>query len=178
MARKQAKPVLDYSSLSMKLSQAHAERDRLKARIEKLEERRDALDVSWFTALAEPFAEWLRVKGGYARADVAGPFGLGHRVSIFLYPEGVDRGDDERVLRLEIEPGELRQPTADDPAIRIVDRSVEVAHYARSTIDWMNGFNCGTKPVPYDADPARIFELARQCDYPRPVHHLQQHVEP
>lgn len=141
--------------------------ERAKARIAKDEAKLRRISFCWVHDLVEPLAERIAAElPGYGKPDVAGPFGLGARVSVYITPEGVERGNsDPRTIHFTVEPDNLRGK-GEGAVLRIVNHAREVCHYAPGTIGNMNGFNYGSLPLPYDLPVTELLALILACGLP------------
>lgn len=126
--------------------------DELKKRIERMTARYDKRwkKSNWIKDFLEPFAEQLRMKLGYAKYAILGPFGIGCETSIWFYNTDEDYKKCY-VTDLTLMPDFFEE--SNNPCGIIVKNYKDVKqNYAENTIGALNGGNVGNVIPPADAD--------------------------
>ena len=105
---------------------------------------------NWATCLIKPIAEAMLplLPGRYF--EILGPVGIGARVSIHFYRNGVkkeDRWKDSNCLSITFEPANLQKGE-----LQAVDNLTDTNKYAIGTIGEINGLNHPSVKIPEDAD--------------------------
>ncbi len=133
-------------AIEAKIEKREKQVERLKAKREKAWKS----SPSWINETINPIAEAMleHLPGRYY--EILGPFGLGARVSIHFYKEGItedtpweERFTGDNCLSITFEPCDL---TSGD--IRLVDEKTDTGKFARNTLGEVNGFNHPRMPMP------------------------------
>jgi hypothetical protein len=141
-------------------------RNDLRYKLKETEEKLRLLNHPyWMTLIVEPLAiEIAKHFPGY-RHEVLGPFGIGAKVSIHLYPNKAYEAYNSRDTADSLSGKEAYREMMDgcksitfsprccneSIGLAIVDRSVNTGEYPKGTIGEMNGFNHPEIEVPKDA---------------------------
>ena len=123
------------------------------SRIHKLNVKQDKLNKTapfWKDYLIKPIAEAMLPLLPGRHFELLGPFGIGARVSIHFYRDGVtdeDKWRDENCLSITFEPGDLQKGE-----LQVVDHLTNTGTFNHGTIGEINGFNHPCVDIPEDAD--------------------------
>lgn len=125
-----------------------------RAKYERIEEKAHAKLMelrhpSWVDLIIVPIAKELAKRYPDRTYEILGPFGIGARVSIHFYRNGIENPDrwiNNNCISITFEPGAFK-----DRQMYIIDYSKNSGKYAKGTIGELNGFNYAEVEIPVDA---------------------------
>ena len=140
--RKEHQAAIDKAGEKVKAAELRTERAR--ARVEKLEKRRNKLPSTyWVDGIVEPLAKTLAERAGLYW-KIYGPFGLSCQTTIYLMAEADVSITKQKTRSITLEP---YHDENGDWVIRY--RTGETTdEYEKGTLGHMNGMNCVTAPLP------------------------------